>query len=169
MTLKKANFHNNSMDGVFIYTYDGDITIDDIIAANNGQEYNQGDTGSIFDGIYAVTDYGNITLKNALLKNNMFGSGAYLVAASNDSATKFYIYNVKAFWNGWITGFDDDDGIRLNVGDFSTVTVKNSSLMSNSGSGLDIERTPVSLYISGTTYYGNGGNNIEIAGAPYYP
>jgi len=157
ITVKGRNyFSNNNNDGLFLSGNDA-ITVYNAIAMGNN-----------WRGIIAATDAGPITIKYSTAAHNGY-SGYYLNGNGN-----FYLYKVIGFLNGQADfSPSDDDGLHIVAGEYSNVTIKYSSFMTNWwGNGIDIEHPNIDnfkdetvapyLTLYKTSYLSNGEENLHL-------
>ena len=140
----------NTEFGVEIQTH-GAITLSGLTVEDNG-----------FSGIYAESlSSGLVTVSNTILHDN--GShGIYLASGGN-----YLLTNIVSVHNG---NAYNADGMAINAGTSSIVTIKNSVFMDNRGNGIqivhpDTEFTPL-IYTSswfGNDWDGSGNLNLWVA------
>ena len=150
ITLTGLNhFENNGINGLDAQAL-GSVTVSNVTSRGNA-----------IDGVLLKSINSNVSLTNATLRDNTY-RGATLDAANGN----FTINKVIAFGNGWSSPsiYSENDGMYIQAGVNSKVTIRYSSFQANGGSGIEIYHPETgfqpSLYK--TTYFGNGEQDLWV-------
>jgi len=139
----------NGFDGLYAESVQGKISISNVVASSN-----------TLNGIHAVSTTGNISITGSTANDN-HQNGMLLNSIGN-----FYLKNARASGNGKDdAGQDLDDGLNITAGDYSVVTIIDSTFMNNwFGSGIEIKRpNPDRLpLLTRVNYLSNGETNLWV-------
>lgn len=150
---------NSGNDGIHIHDVDGNVTLKNITATDNGDGVEIDDThgnvygsnitatGNFNDGVDIDNTNGSVTLSNVTASNND-DNGFEIDYADGD----IKLYCVTA---------SNNDGDGVNIDTNGNVIIKCSTVTDNGEDGVDIALAPTAQLLSVTTT-GNGDQDIEV-------